>query len=301
MKKNEKTFSDQKINKIVTLVISTIYFILVSFGIVSMVQPDWLKKMSTVGQVSEAVTMQNYGDYFLNNQNYMMAIAQYNKAIAINPQMAEAYSNRGIAWKFLKEYNNAMADFEKALTFDNILHDATYYNIAEIYYELNKLDLALEYYIKSAECAPFPLLAYQKAGELLNNTEQWDLAFETFNKALENSFTLKNCFRGMLLRDFYLFSDTVVKNEIATLLETGINNIDLSTYDEKAFNDALTRNPHIASIYNQYGYAFGMTGNYEKAIECFNIALQIKPDFQNARNNLNAAWNMINNQPGQQQ
>ncbi|MCF8296047.1 MAG: tetratricopeptide repeat protein [Saprospiraceae bacterium] len=289
--KNTKAINQpDQVNKIIGLVIFGIYLLLIIFGIISLNSPNWLKDISKFGQESEARTMKNYGDYYLNNHDYQMAIAQYNKAILINPNLAEAYSNMGIAYKNLGDFKTALTHLEKALTYENILHDATYFNIAEIFDKSGNPEMAIEYYIKSAEISPFSLSVYQKIGELLNNTKQWKGAADAFDKALENSYTLKKCYSGMLKRDYYLFLDEKAKQEIKKLAELGVENIDLSSYDEKVFNMSLSRNPEISSIYNQYGYNYAMQGDYDKAIEYFKKALEITPDFQNAKNNLNAAY-----------
>ncbi len=299
MKTLETIKKQNLINGVISLFLVMIYSGLIIFGIISLLSPDWLKNLSVKGRVSEAITMQNYGDYFLNRQEYEMAISQYKKAIAINPEMAEAYVNLGVALKQSNDYENALAAFNKALEFENVMHDATYYNMAVIFQEQNKPEQAIQHFLKSASTAPFPVFSYQRAGELLNNMGRWNQAFETFNHAIENLFTMQNCYTGMLKRDYNLFDDENVKQKIKLLLDKGIENIDLSSYDEKAFNDALTRDPNLAGIYNQYGYTYAMNGNFEKAIEYFNLALQIKPDFQNARSNLNAAWNQLNAQGSQ--
>ena len=46
---------------------------------------------------------------------YERAIQDYNKAIQLNPNYAEAYNNRGWAYYCLKQYGKALKDFEKAL------------------------------------------------------------------------------------------------------------------------------------------------------------------------------------------
>ncbi len=284
------------INKTARVLIYGIYALLIIFGLISLMSPGWLRNISSVGKVSEAKTMQNYGDFYLNNQEYGMAAQQYQKAIRINPEMPEAYINLGVALKFMNDFENALLNFEKALEFKEVLHDATYYNMAEIYYAQNKPELAIQYYFKSAEVAPFPVGSLQKAGELLNNTAQWYRAKEAFDQALANAFTLKNCYLGMLKRDYYLFTEQKEKQTIKRLLETGVDNMDLSSYDDKAFNDALSRNFQMASIYNQYGYIYAMAKDYQKAAQYFSIALQIRPDFQQASSNLNAAYSMLRQQ-----
>lgn len=296
MKKRNTKKRRDKISEVIGIMIAGIYSGLILFAIVSLSDPDWLKDLSDVGRESEAVQMQNYGDYFLNRQEYETAISQYNRAISIYPEMPSAYINRGIALKLLGFHDEALESLEKGLTFEDALQDATYFNMAEIYHQRGKPDLAAQYFLKAAEQAPFPLLPYQKAGEILNNRARWDLADEVFGLALKNKYTIENCYLGMLKRDYHLFDDTTVKQEIKALLDKGIKNIDLSGYDETVFNVALARNPQIGSIYNQYGYTYAMKGEYEQAIDHFSKALEIIPEFVDARQNLNVAYQKLREQ-----
>ena len=47
--------------------------------------------------------------------NYRQAIEDLNRAIEIKPDYAEAYNNRGIAYKGLGNYNQAIKDFDRAI------------------------------------------------------------------------------------------------------------------------------------------------------------------------------------------
>ena len=47
--------------------------------------------------------------------DYQGAVADYTKAIDINPQNSNAYSNRGAAKHDLKDYQGAIADWNKAI------------------------------------------------------------------------------------------------------------------------------------------------------------------------------------------
>ncbi|MBW2177988.1 MAG: tetratricopeptide repeat protein, partial [Deltaproteobacteria bacterium] len=42
----------------------------------------------------------------------------YNRAIEIDPQLANSYANRGSAYSHLGQYKKAIADYEKALELD---------------------------------------------------------------------------------------------------------------------------------------------------------------------------------------
>jgi len=47
--------------------------------------------------------------------DYGKTIADYTKAIEINPRYAEAYNNRGLAWGKKDDYDKAIADYTKAI------------------------------------------------------------------------------------------------------------------------------------------------------------------------------------------
>src|SRR5260370_42021352 len=55
------------------------------------------------------------------------AIADYNKAIELNSQMADAYNNRGSAWLLKGNTEQAVADFSTAISIDPDFSEA-YYN-----------------------------------------------------------------------------------------------------------------------------------------------------------------------------
>ena len=44
-----------------------------------------------------------------------LAIKDYNKAIQLDPELAEAYCNRGVAYEHTGEFERAIADHTKAI------------------------------------------------------------------------------------------------------------------------------------------------------------------------------------------
>jgi tetratricopeptide (TPR) repeat protein len=60
----------------------------------------------------------NRGTAWKNKGDYDRAIADYSKAIELDPQYALAYYNRGIAWKNKRDYGRAMADYNKLIELD---------------------------------------------------------------------------------------------------------------------------------------------------------------------------------------
>ena len=60
-------------------------------------------------------------------KQYKEAIADYDKAIELNPKDADTYYNRGAAKNHLKQHKEAIADYDKAIELDPKDADA-YYN-----------------------------------------------------------------------------------------------------------------------------------------------------------------------------
>jgi tetratricopeptide (TPR) repeat protein len=58
------------------------------------------------------------GKKYSSAENADKAIDNYSKAIKINPKLAKAYNNRGIAYIWKKQYNLAIADLTKAIELD---------------------------------------------------------------------------------------------------------------------------------------------------------------------------------------
>ena len=60
----------------------------------------------------------NRGNAYADKGQYDRAIEDFNKAIAIDPNDAAAYSNRGIAYADKGQYDRAIEDFNKAIAID---------------------------------------------------------------------------------------------------------------------------------------------------------------------------------------
>ena len=55
---------------------------------------------------------------FNNAGKYDRAIEDYNEALRLKPDFAQAFSDRGAAWYFKGEYSKAIADYDEAIRID---------------------------------------------------------------------------------------------------------------------------------------------------------------------------------------
>ncbi len=89
----------------------------------------------------------------LKQKNYQGAIVNFERAIALNPELSEAYYHRGIAYGKLQEYKLAIDDFNRTLEIKPRWAEA-YNNRGNIYYKLKEYKTAIADYQRSLSIEP---------------------------------------------------------------------------------------------------------------------------------------------------
>ena len=129
---------------------------------------------------SKAVALWKKGQFTKPNQ----AINYLNKAIQKNPKFAEAYNNRGNAYRDLKELQKAFADYNQAIRLKRNYVQA-YNNRGNIYYDLKKYKLAVNDYNKSISLKPDFRMAYLNRGLAYHQLKNRTLACKDLQKACQ--------------------------------------------------------------------------------------------------------------------
>ena len=86
-------------------------------------------------------------------KNYRGAIVDFDRAIALNPKLAEAYYYRGFACGKLEEYKLAIDNLDSALEIKPLWPEA-YNNRGNIYYKLKEYEKAIADYQRSLSIDP---------------------------------------------------------------------------------------------------------------------------------------------------
>ncbi len=123
-----------------------------------------------------------YAKHFL--KDYQGAINDLNKAIEIDPQYSDAYTNRGAAKDELEDYQGAIGDFTKAIEIEP--QDAfAYYNRGNAKYELGDYQAAIADYNQAIEINPHYAGAYFNRGIAKRNLKDYQGAIADYTRAIE--------------------------------------------------------------------------------------------------------------------
>lgn len=113
------------------------------------------------------------------------AIADFDKAIDLEPLEPTAYFNRANAYSKQKDWRSALRDYTQCITLDPE-YRKVYTNRGAVHKQLGQTKLALKDYAKAIEINPRSVLAYGNRGNIYAGLKKWDLALADFNSALQN-------------------------------------------------------------------------------------------------------------------
>jgi tetratricopeptide (TPR) repeat protein len=131
----------------------------------------------------------NKGALFLQRNQYDSAIVCLNKAISLNPQYSDAFVNRAIARTNLHDVSGAISDYCASLRIDSG-EDYVYYNLGNLYATVGNFKEAVKQYSKAIDLN----LKYYEA---FNNRANLKIKFKDFDGAIED------CNRVMELKPDY--------------------------------------------------------------------------------------------------
>lgn len=125
----------------------------------------------------------NQGNDYFVKQNYQQALVSYERAIAIKPDFAEAWTGRGIALEGLKRHSEALASHEKALAIKPDYADA-WINRGVALARLKRYSEALASFDKALAIKPDYADAWYNRGIALGELKRYLEALASYEKAI---------------------------------------------------------------------------------------------------------------------
>jgi len=125
----------------------------------------------------------NLGSVFVQKGQADDAIAEYQKALEINPNYADAHNNLGFVFLEKGQANEALEQFQKALEI-NPNYSEAHNNLGNVLFQKGELNEAIEQYQMAVKFDPNNALAHADLGVALFQNGQLDDAITQFQETL---------------------------------------------------------------------------------------------------------------------
>lgn len=184
------------------------------------------------------------------------AIQEFNSAIELNPNNAEAYYKRANALYDLGSYQNAIDDYTAAIKI-NPSYVNSYFNRGLTYYEMGKYREAIADYTMTIKLDPKDADAYNKRGVAYHQLGDYQAALQDYTKAIslnpEDPTAYIN--RGL--------SASAAGNKQGAIAD---------------YTEALRKDPSNADAFYSRGRARFFLADYKGAMEDYTQAIEHNPD-----------------------
>ncbi len=211
------------------------------------------------------------------------------------PWDTSVYNNLGAALSSCGRFDEAIAEYEKALAVDS--HDATaHYNLGVALRKHGRIDEALGHYEEAIKIDPAHALAHINLADLLGERGRHDEAVAHLRKALEidpNSISARTGL-GNLLRSQDRLEEAIVQYQKAAEIDPGSallhHNLAVALNERGRTDEAIDHyqaalriDPGFAVAHNNLGEILRIRGQLPQAIAHLQKALILRPDFPEAR------------------
>ncbi|MFN9258799.1 tetratricopeptide repeat protein [Microcystis sp.] len=206
-------------------------------------------------------------------KEYEQAIASYDKALEIKPDDHDAWNYRGVALDDLGRFAEAIASYDKALEIKPDDHQA-WYNRGFALDDLGRFEEAIASYDRALEIKPDDHQAWYNRGSALVEVGRGEESIATDDRALEIKHDLHEAWynRGVALGNLGRFEE------------------EIASYDR-----ALEIKPDKHEAWDNRGYVLSCMGRYKDALESCDRAIKINPNHANAYYNKACCYGLQNN------
>ncbi|QLE59374.1 tetratricopeptide repeat protein [Nostoc sp. TCL26-01] len=211
---------------------------------------------------SSLATAPKADDFFIQGKdksdknNFQGAIADYTQAIRLNPNYANAYAHRGIAYFLSGDKKRAIEDANQAIKIDPKSADGYLFR-ASVHYSLGNKKEVLEDFTQYIKINPNDANVYYVRGLVRSDLGDKKGAIEDYNQALK------------------------INPNDANYIKRSNGRRELG--DKKGaiedYNQALKINPRNTNAYFYRGYVRYGLGDEQGAIEDYSQAIKINPNY----------------------
>jgi protein O-mannosyl-transferase len=230
------------------------------------------------------------GSIYLEEHKFDNALADFNRALQINPHNDRAYANRGLLFAKTGRHDAAVADFNVALELDP-LNQAALLNRARIFALSGETEKAKRDFSTLIRMNPFLAAAYSGRGMQLSATGSYEEALRDFDKALQLDAGDVQARSGKAYVYYYTGRFEASVREFSSALKyaeqkspvffgRGLAEYQMKNFDAAAadFTSALDENPGLTEAYLYRGFAFYNQRKFAAAVSDLSLAIAGMPE-----------------------
>jgi tetratricopeptide (TPR) repeat protein len=246
------------------------------------VQPVWVSQLTAEDYVRR-------GNQRSEQKDYQGAIADYNLAIRLKPNLAETYLGRGAARAELKDYQGSIADFTQAIRLDPKLVEA-YTNRGIARLRQKDFQGAIADFDQAIRLNPNLVETYLGRGVARAELKDYQGAMADYNLAIRLKPNLAETYlgRGAARAELKDYQGSIADYNQAIRLNPNFagafNNRGNACFELKDFqgamadyNQAIRLDPNNAYAYTNRGGVYYWLANYQSALADANKAIQLDP------------------------
>ncbi len=245
-------------------------------------------------EARKASLLLELGNLLYSTKEYEATIASYDKAIAIKPDLHEAWYNRGNALDDLGKYEDAIASYDKAIAIKPD-KDEAWNNRGYALGNLGKYEDAIVSYDKAIAIKPDDDSAWYNRGNALGKLGKYEDAIASYDKAIAIKPDKDEAWynRGVALGKLGKYEDAIASYDKAVAIKPdkdsawynrGIALDDLGKYEDAiaSYDKAIAIKPDDEISWDIRGYALYKLEKLAEAIKSYDKAIELKPEYGNA-------------------
>jgi TolB-like protein/Flp pilus assembly protein TadD len=226
---------------------------------------------------------QKAGQFGAEDAWFDSAITMSKKAIALKPDLSEAYKSLGVVYAYRGKFNSAIEYYSKALEF-NPNYGAAINNISSIYWWLGRYDEAYPWAVKSIQVDPARASGYATLGLIYTGlaldsaAEKWFLTSIELQpnpireqNLIKSYLTIKNYDKARFYIQTYLKDSPGDRGllEVGGLVELFAGNLQKA---KNIYDSAFSKNPAKKEYSPEYAYILWKNNKKNDAALIFNKA-----------------------------
>ncbi|PZO39221.1 MAG: hypothetical protein DCF19_14730 [Pseudanabaena frigida] len=235
--------------------------------------------------VESPETYLQYGDRYQPSGNTDLALKNYQRALAINPDFAPAHERIGSIYQLQGNVMESIASFSKAIQI-NPQSLAAQLGLGNAYQQMGWAELAITHFQKALELAPDRFLAeyHCKLGDSLKDRGKIAEAIASYERAISTNPDYLDGYRA--IAQIYMRQNDIEAVKVIYERANTHNSELLQAKDYNALGVSWLQKINTIAAEDKSG----IDDLVDSAIACFERAIQIDPTYADAHCNLGSAF-----------